>query len=55
MSIASTEILLRNAKQQISQLDINDSLLRAISELTREIKRLDDEIRRARRDANRRF
>jgi len=50
MSLSSTENLVRLAKEQISQRDINDSLLKAIAELTREVKRLDDEVRRARRD-----
>ena len=50
MSISSAETFIQNAKQQLSQRDINDSLLKAIAELTREVKRLEDEIRRARRD-----
>ena len=50
MSVSHTEHILRNAKQQVSQRDINDSLLKAIAELTKEIKRLDDEVRRARRE-----
>ena len=53
MSIASTETILRNAKNQLSQRDINDSLMKAIAELTKEIKRLDDEVRRARREVQR--
>jgi septal ring factor EnvC (AmiA/AmiB activator) len=57
MSLSSAETFLRKAKQQISQRDINDSFLKAIAELTREIKRLEDEIRRVRRDVqvSRRF
>ena len=57
MSISSAETFLRHAKQQISQVDINDSFLKAIAELTREVKRLEDEIRRVRRDVqvSRRF
>lgn len=50
MSLSSAENLVRLAKEQISQRDINDSLLKAIAELTREVKRLDDEVHRARRD-----
>lgn len=50
MSISTTETILRAAKLQISQRDINESLLKAIGELTGEVKRLDDEIRRVRRD-----
>ena len=44
-------------RAQHSQQDINASVLKAMSELTRQIKRLDDEVRRARRDAqmSRRF
>jgi hypothetical protein len=57
MSLANAETFIRNAREQISQKDINESLYKAISELTREVKRLDDEIRRARRDVlvSRRF
>jgi hypothetical protein len=51
MSIASTETILRNAKMQLSQRDINDSLMKALAELTKEVKRLEDEVRRARREA----
>ena len=57
MSIAAIENFIRNAREQIAQKDINDSYLKAIAELTREIKRLDDEVRRVRRDVqvSRRF
>jgi len=57
MSLANAENFLRNAREQISQKDINDSFLKAIDELTREIKRLEDDIRRTRRDVlvSRRF
>jgi len=57
MSLSSAEVFLRNAKQQISQTDINNSLLQAVAELAHEVKRLDDEVRRARRDVqvSRRF
>ena len=51
MSVSSTETILRNAKMQISQRDINDSLMKALAELTKEVKRLEDEVRRARREA----
>ena len=48
---------LRNAREQHSQQDINTSLIKALGEMAREIKRLDDDVRRARRDAqmSRRF
>jgi len=57
MSISSAEALLQKAKLQLSQIDINDSLLKAVAELTREVKRLDDDVRRVRRDVqvSRRF
>jgi cell division protein FtsB len=55
MSISITENYLQDAKQQVSQRDINDSLRKAIAELTREVKRLDDDVRRARRELGRRF
>ncbi len=57
MSLATAENFLRNARDQISQKDINESYYKAMVELTREIKRLEDEVRRARRDVlvSRRF
>jgi uncharacterized protein YlxW (UPF0749 family) len=57
MSLSTAETYLQNAKQQVSQRDINDSLMKAVAELTREIKRLEDEVRRVRRDVqvSRRF
>ncbi len=57
MSLTLVENFLRNAREQHSQQDINASLLKALGELAREIKRLEDEVRRARRDAqmSRRF
>jgi transposase-like protein len=57
MSIAIAENFLRNAREQHSQQDINASLLKALTELTREVKRLEDELRRVRREVqvSRRF
>jgi hypothetical protein len=57
MSIAAVENFLRKAREQIAQKDINDSYLKAIAELTREVARLEEEIRRVRRDVlvSRRF
>jgi hypothetical protein len=55
MSISDAETYLRNAKEQISQTDINTSLLKAVVVLTREVKRMDDDIRRTRRAVGRRF
>jgi hypothetical protein len=51
MSISQAELILRTARMQMSQRDINDSLLKAVGELTKEVKRLDDEVRRARRES----
>jgi phage host-nuclease inhibitor protein Gam len=57
MSLASTETLLRNAKHQLSQSDINQSLIRAIGELMREIKDMENEMHRLKRSVqmSRRF
>lgn len=49
MSISTTEYLIRLAKEQVGQRDINDSVLKALFELTREVKRLESELRRVRR------
>jgi hypothetical protein len=50
MSLHGAESYVRLAKKQISQIDINDSLLKAIDELLREVKHLSEEVRKARRD-----
>jgi uncharacterized protein YlxW (UPF0749 family) len=50
MPASSVETIVRQAKQQLSQRDINDSMLKAVAELTKEIKRLEDDIRRVRRE-----
>ena len=57
MSVSNAETVVANAKQQVSQRDINNSLLKAIGELTKEIRRLEDDVRRVRRDVqvSRRF
>ena len=57
MSISTVETFVRNAKEQVTQRDINESILKAITELIRENRRLDDEIRRVRREiqVSRRF
>jgi hypothetical protein len=49
-SQSTIELFLREAKQQVSQRDVNESLIRAINELIREVKRIDDAVERARRD-----
>ena len=46
---------LRNATEQRSQIDINESLFRTINELIREMKDMESEINRLRRATNRRF
>jgi hypothetical protein len=55
MPIKTAENFLRNATQQITQRDINESMLRAITELTGEVKCLDEEVRRLRREVRRQF
>ncbi len=57
MTIANAETFLTNARQQTSQRDINQSLLNALSELTKQMKQLEDDVRRVRRDVqmSRRF
>ncbi len=57
MSITTLELFVRNAREQVSQRDIIESLLNAVTELTGEIKRLDREIHRVRREVqmSRRF
>jgi len=49
MSLSVAEHYLRNAREQVTQRDINDSLMKAVVELTREVKRLESELRRVRR------
>jgi cell division protein FtsB len=49
MSLSVAENYLRNAREQVAQRDINDSLVKAVVELTREVKRLESELRRVRR------
>jgi hypothetical protein len=51
------EAFLRKAKQQSSQYDIIQNLIQAVDELSREIKRIDSDMRKVRRDVqtHRRF
>jgi predicted nucleic acid-binding protein len=51
MSITSAESYLAKAKQQLTQRDINESLIRAIDEIIIELKHVSEEVRRVRRDA----
>lgn len=57
MSLTAIENFLQNARAQVGQRDINESMLRALTEMSREIKRLEDELRRVQRDVrvSRRF
>lgn len=55
MSISHIDNLIRRAREQHSQLDINASLLKVVVALMREVKRLENDIHSARRAANRRF
>jgi hypothetical protein len=50
MSINNAENQIRIARRQMSQRDINESLLKIAAELITEVKRLEDEVRRVRRD-----
>jgi len=55
MSIKTLENLLKAMREQLSQKDINHTIILAIDEIVREVKRLDIEIRNAKRTVNRRF
>jgi hypothetical protein len=48
---SKADTFLRKAKQHVSQYDIVENLVLAVDELSREVKRLDNELRRVRRDA----
>jgi len=54
---SGVELYVREAKRNASQKDINENLIKAIDELTREVKRIDEAVQRARRDirVSRRF
>lgn len=49
-SSSKTEVFLRKAKEKVSQYDIIENLVQAVDELSRDVKRIDDEVRRIRRD-----
>ena len=55
MSVTTLENLLKVMREQLTQKDINQSIILAIDEIIRELKRLDVEIRNAKRTINRRF
>jgi hypothetical protein len=55
MSVSTLENLLKVMREKLSQQDINHTMMLAIDEIIREVKRLDVEIRKAKRTINRRF
>jgi hypothetical protein len=57
MSLSTAETFLQHAKHQLSQTDINQSLIRAITELIRELQSLENEVHSVRRSiqVSRRF
>jgi hypothetical protein len=55
MSVTTIENLLKVMRDRLSQQDINHTMMLAIDEIIREIKRLDIEVRKAKRTINRRF
>jgi hypothetical protein len=55
MSVSTIENLLKEMREKISQKDINHIIILAVDEIIRELKRLDIEIRKAKRTINRRF
>lgn len=50
MSLSTADTFLQHAKHQLSQSDINQSLVRAISELIREVRDLESEVHSVRRN-----
>jgi len=55
MSVTTLENLLKVMREKLSQQDINHTMMLAIEEIIRELKRLDVETRKAKRTINRRF
>jgi len=55
MSVSTLENLLKVVREKLSQQDINHTMILAFEEMIREVKRLDVEIRKAKRTFNRRF
>ena len=50
-STSKVETYIRKAKQEASLSDRIENLVQAIDELSREVKRLDNDLRRVRREA----
>ena len=55
MSVTTLENLLKVMREKLPQKDLNRTIIVAIDEIVREIKRLDGEMRRAKRTISRRF
>lgn len=55
MSLSTAETFLRNAKRQHTQTDINESLIRAIGDLIRELKAIESDVHRVKSKVRRRF
>jgi hypothetical protein len=55
MSVSTLENLLKLMREQLPQKDFNHATMLAIDEIIREVKRLDTEVRKAKRTINRRF
>jgi len=55
MSVSTLENLLKVMRKKLSQQDINHTMILAFDEIIHEVKRLDVEIRKAKRTINRRF
>ena len=50
MSFTVSDTHLRTAKQQLSPSDINQSLIRAVTELLRQVKDMEHELHRVKRN-----
>jgi chaperonin GroEL (HSP60 family) len=55
LAVSTLENLLKVMREKLSQQDINHTMNLAFDEIIREIKRLDIEVRKAKRTINRRF
>ena len=55
MSVTTLENLLKVMREKLPQKDLNRTIIVAIDEIVREIKRLDGEMRRVKRTISRRF
>ena len=55
MSVSTLENLLKKMRENLPQKDFNHTIILAIDEIIREVRRLDVETRKAKRTINRRF